>query len=242
MSLIRLDKYLADMKAGTRSEVKEYIRKGRVQVDEITVKKPEQKVDIMTQKVFLDGRMISYVTMEYYMLNKPAGVVSAVSDKDFKTVVELITDNKRKDLFPVGRLDKDTEGLLIIANDGDMAHRLLSPKHHIDKTYYVVAKGSIDNKYIDEFKNGLVVDKDFTAMPAKLEILKYNNQDDTTFLNITIQEGKFHQIKRMFKAAGSEVLYLKRLSMGQLQLDETLEPGMFRPLTGSEINLLKSWN
>ena len=242
MSLIRLDKYLADMKAGTRSEVKEYIRKGRVQVDEITVKKPEQKVDIMTQKVFLDGRMISYVTMEYYMLNKPAGVVSAVSDKDFKTVVELITDNKRKDLFPVGRLDKDTEGLLIITNDGDMAHRLLSPKHHIDKTYYVVAKGSIDNKYIDEFKNGLVVDKDFTAMPAKLEILQYNNQDDTTFLNITIQEGKFHQIKRMFKAAGSEVLYLKRLSMGQLQLDETLEPGKFRPLTGSEIDLLKSWN
>lgn len=115
------------------------------------------------------------------MLNKPAGVVSAVSDKDFKTVVELITDNKRKDLFPVGRLDKDTEGLLIITNDGDMAHRLLSPKHHIDKTYYVVAKGSIDNKYIDEFKNGLVVDKDFTAMPAKLEILQYNNQDDTTF-------------------------------------------------------------
>ena len=121
-------------------------------------------------------------------------------------------------------------------------HRLLSPKHHIDKTYYVVAKGSIDNKYIDEFKNGLVVDKDFTAMPAKLEILQYNNQDDTTFLNITIQEGKFHQIKRMFKAAGSEVLYLKRLSMGQLQLDETLEPGKFRPLTGSEIDLLKSWN
>jgi len=165
-----------------------------------------------------------------------------ITDKDFKTVVELITDNKRKDLFPVGRLDKDTEGLLIIANDGDMAHRLLSPKHHIDKTYYVVAKGSIDNKYIDEFKNGLVVDKDFTAMPAKLEILKYNNQDDTTFLNITIQEGKFHQIKRMFKAAGSEVLYLKRLSMGQLKLDETLEPGKFRPLTGSEIDLLKSWN
>ena len=229
--VIRLDKYLCDMQAGTRSAVKDIIRKKRVTINGEVITRPEIKVDIDKDVVAVDNNVLGYSEYEYYMLNK-----------DFKTVVELITDNKRKDLFPVGRLDKDTEGLLIIANDGDMAHRLLSPKHHIDKTYYVVAKGSIDNKYIDEFKNGLVVDKDFTPMPAKLEILKYNNQDDTTFLNITIQEGKFHQIKRMFKAAGSEVLYLKRLSMGQLQLDETLEPGMFRPLTGSEINLLKSWN
>ena len=122
MSLIRLDKYLADMKAGTRSEVKEYIRKGRVQVDEITVKKPEQKVDIMTQKVFLDGRMIGYVTMEYYMLNKPSGVLTATMDKNAKTVLDLM-DVKRKDLFPVGRLDKDTEGLLLITNDGELAFK-----------------------------------------------------------------------------------------------------------------------
>ena len=122
MSLIRLDKYLADMKAGTRSEVKEYIRKGRVQVDEITVKKPEQKVDIMTQKVFLDGRMIGYVTMEYYMLNKPSGVLTATMDKNAKTVLDL-KDVKRKDLFPVGRLDKDTEGLLLITNDGELAFK-----------------------------------------------------------------------------------------------------------------------
>jgi len=240
--VIRLDKYLCDMQAGTRSAVKDIIRKKKVTINGEVITRPETKVDTDKDVVTIDNNVLGYSEYEYYMLNKPAGVVSAVSDKDFKTVVELITDNKRKDLFPVGRLDKDTEGLLIITNDGDMAHRLLSPKHHIDKTYYVVAKGSIDNKYIDEFKNGLVVDKDFTAMPAKLEILQYSNQDDTTFLNITIQEGKFHQIKRMFKAAGSEVLYLKRLSMGKLQLDETLEPGKFRPLTGSEIDLLKSWN
>ena len=250
--VIRLDKYLCDMQAGTRSAVKDIIRKKKVTINGEVITRPETKVDTDKDVVTVDNNVLGYSEYEYYMLNKPAGVVSAVSDKNFKTVVELITDKKRKDLFPVGRLDKDTEGfllltedtegLLIITNNGDMAHRLLSPKHHIDKTYYVVAKGSIDNKYIDEFKNGLVVDKDFTAMPAKLEILQYNNQDDTTFLNITIQEGKFHQIKRMFKAAGSEVLYLKRLSMGQLQLDETLEPGKFRPLTGSEIDLFKSWN
>lgn len=240
--MIRLDKYLADMGVGTRQEVKKLIRKGLVEIDGVRVLKPDEKVAKGLQTVSVDGIPIFYREYEYYLLNKPKGVVSATEDAKDRTVIDLIVSKRRKDLFPVGRLDKDTEGLLIIANDGDMAHRLLSPKHHIDKTYYVVAKGSIDNKYIDEFKNGLVVDKDFTAMPAKLEILKYNNQDDTTFLNITIQEGKFHQIKRMFKAAGSEVLYLKRLSMGQLKLDETLEPGKFRPLTGSEIDLLKSWN
>ena len=239
---VRLDKFLADAGKGTRSEVKKFIQKGQVQVNGVPAKKPEMKVDLENDVVVLSGETVGAAPeFVYYLLNKPAGCVSATEDRNDRTVMEYVPSD-RKGLFPVGRLDKDTEGLLIITNDGDMAHRLLSPKHHIDKTYYVVAKGSIDNKYIDEFKNGLVVDKDFTAMPAKLEILQYNNQDDTTFLNITIQEGKFHQIKRMFKAAGSDVLYLKRLSMGKLQLDETLEPGKFRPLTGSEIDLLKSWN
>ena len=239
---VRLDKFLADAGKGTRSEVKKFIQKGQVQVNGVPAKKPEMKVDLENDVVVLSGETVGAAPeFVYYLLNKPAGCVSATEDRNDRTVMEYVPSD-RKGLFPVGRLDKDTEGLLIITNNGDMAHRLLSPKHHIDKTYYVVAKGIIDNKYIDQFKNGLVVDKDFTAMPAKLEILQYNNQDDTTFLNITIQEGKFHQIKRMFKAAGSEVLYLKRLSMGQLQLDETLEPGKLRPLTGSEIDLLKSWN
>ena len=237
--VIRLDKYLCDMQAGTRSAVKDIIRKKRVTINGEVITRPEIKVDIDKDVVAVDNNVLGYSEYEYYMLNKPAGVVSAVSDKDFKTVVELITDNKRKDLFPVGRLDKDTEGLLIIANDGDMAHRLLSPKHHIDKTYYVVAKGSIDNKYIDEFKNGLVVDKDFTAMPAKLEILKYNNQDDTTFLNITIQEGKFHQIKRMFGCFGAKVVELDRISMGKLDMPVDLKMGECRELTEVELQLLK---
>ena len=242
MKEVRLDKYLTDCTKMSRKEAKECIRKGRVQLDGQVVKKEGTKVKEGAE-VSLDGETLYRQEFAYLMMNKPTGVVSATKDRGGRTVVDLVDPVPgHPDLFPVGRLDKDTEGLLIITNNGDMAHRLLSPKHHIDKTYYVVAKGCIDNKYIDEFKNGLVVDKDFTAMPAKLEILQYNNQDDTTFLNITIQEGKFHQIKRMFKAAGSEVLYLKRLSMGQLQLDETLEAGKFRPLTGSEIDLLKSWN
>ena len=236
--VIRLDKYLCDMQAGTRSAVKDIIRKKKVTINGEVITRPETKVDTDKDVVTVDNNVLGYSEYEYYMLNKPAGVVSAVSDKNFKTVVELITDKKRKDLFPVGRLDKDTEGLLIITNNGDMAHRLLSPKHHIDKTYYVVAKGSIDNKYIDEFKNGLVVDKDFTAMPAKLEILQYNNQDDTTFLNITIQEGKFHQIKRMFEKTGHTVTYLKRTAMNRLSLDESLGEGGLRELTDRELELL----
>jgi len=241
MSLIRLDKYLADMKAGTRSEVKEYIRKGRVQVDEITVKKPEQKVDIMTQKVFLDGRMISYVTMEYYMLNKPSGVLTATMDKNAKTVLDLM-DVKRKDLFPVGRLDKDTEGLLLITNDGELAHNLLAPKKHVDKTYYAKAAGRIREEAIKLFADGLHVDDEFTALPAKLELNGYNDKDNYTDVIITIHEGKFHQIKRMFEAVGSEVLYLKRLRMGSLVLDETLKPGEYRTLTQKEIDELYNCN
>ena len=239
---MRLDKFLTTAHLGMRYEVAQFIKEGKVKVNGKVVTVPETQIDEEQDEVRYLGQIVGNIEKVYYMFHKPAGCITARKDLEKKTVLDYFHQVDVSSIFPVGRLDKDTEGLLIITNDGDMAHRLLSPKHHIDKTYYVVAKGSIDNKYIDEFKNGLVVDKDFTAMPAKLEILQYNNQDDTTFLNITIQEGKFHQIKRMFKAAGSEVLYLKRLSMGKLQLDETLEPGKFRPLTGSEIDLLKSWN
>ena len=238
MSLIRLDKYLADMKAGTRSEVKEYIRKGRVQVDEITVKKPEQKVDIMTQKVFLDGRMISYVTMEYYMLNKPSGVLTATMDKNAKTVLDLM-DVKRKDLFPVGRLDKDTEGLLLITNDGELAHNLLAPKKHVDKTYYARAAGRIREEAIKLFADGLHVDDEFTALPAKLELKGYNDKDNYTDVIITIHEGKFHQVKRMFAVLGAKVTKLARVSFAGINLDPALKPGEYRKLTENEINQLK---
>ena len=233
MSLIRLDKYLADMKAGTRSEVKEYIRKGRVQVDEITVKKPEQKVDIMTQKVFLDGRMISYVTMEYYMLNKPSGVLTATMDKNAKTVLDLM-DVKRKDLFPVGRLDKDTEGLLLITNDGDLAHRLLAPKKHVDKVYYAKIDGMVTEEDVKRFAEGIDIGAEEEEMtrPAKLDIMKSAEESE---IRLTIHEGKFHQVKRMFLAVGKEVTYLKRERMGTLCLDENLKPGEYRLLTEEEI-------
>lgn len=239
---MRLDKYLADMKVGTRSEVKEYIRRRRVCVDGTVVTAPEFKVEPSGHEVTFDGRPVSYVSLEYYMLNKPAGVLSATSDKKAKTVVDLI-DSARKDLFPVGRLDRDTEGLLLITNDGALAHALLAPKKHVDKTYYAKVTGRVDAQMIAAFAAGLTVDEELTAMPAKLELIRepVRMADGNTLseVYVTICEGKFHQIKRMFAAVGGEVLYLKRLSMGPLLLDETLAPGAYRPLTAAETALLK---
>lgn len=238
--LLRLDKALADMQAGTRSQVKELIRKKRITVNGDIVTKPEFKVDTDKDTIFLDDKCLSYTEYEYYMLNKPAGVISATEDKSQQTVIDLIKTRKRKDLFPVGRLDKDTEGLLLITNDGALAHNLLSPGKHVDKTYYSIVKGRIDKNIVDTFAKGLIVDKELTAMPSKLEIISYNSDKDCSEVNITIQEGKFHQIKRMFAAVGSEVLFLKRLSFGSLGLDNTLKPGEYRSLTETEVNLLKN--
>lgn len=238
--LLRLDKALADMQAGTRSQVKELIRKKRITVNGDIVTKPEFKVDTDKDTIFLDDKCLSYTEYEYYMLNKPAGVISATEDKSQQTVIDLIKTRKRKDLFPVGRLDKDTEGLLLITNDGALAHNLLSPGKHVDKTYYSIVKGRIDKDIVDTFAKGFIVDKELSAMPSKLEIISYNSVKDCSEVNITIQEGKFHQIKRMFAAVGSEVLFLKRLSFGSLGLDNTLKPGEYRSLTETEVNLLKN--
>ena len=238
--LLRLDKVLADMQVGTRSQVKELIRKKRITVNGDIVTKPEFKVDTDKDTIFLDDKCLSYTEYEYYMLNKPAGVISATEDKSQQTVIDLIKTRKRKDLFPVGRLDKDTEGLLLITNDGALAHNLLSPGKHVDKTYYSIVKGRIDKDIVDTFAKGFIVDKELTAMPSKLEIISYNSDKDCSEVNITIQEGKFHQIKRMFAAVGSEVLFLKRLSFGSLGLDNTLKPGEYRSLTETEVNLLKN--
>ncbi|MGN0320860.1 MAG: pseudouridine synthase [Lachnospira sp.] len=238
--LLRLDKVLADMQAGTRSQVKELIRKKRITVNGDIVTKPEFKVDTDKDTIFLDDKCLSYTEYEYYMLNKPAGVISATEDKSQQTVIDLIKTRKRKDLFPVGRLDKDTEGLLLITNDGALAHNLLSPGKHVDKTYYSIVKGWIDKDIVDTFAKGFIVDKELTAMPSKLKIISYNSDKDCSEVNITIQEGKFHQIKRMFAAVGSEVLFLKRLSFGSLGLDNTLKPGEYRSLTETEVNLLKN--
>ncbi len=234
--LMRLDKYLADMGVGTRSEVKVIIKKRRVQVNNEVVVDPNRKITVGSDFVSFNGRDISYVQYEYYMLNKPAGVLSATEDKHAKTVIDLITTSKRKDLFPVGRLDKDTEGLLLITNDGDLAHSLLSPKKHVDKEYYAKVEGVVTKEDVEAFAKGLQVDEDFLALPAKLTIL---SQGELSEIILIIQEGKFHQVKRMFEAVGKKVVYLKRLSMGTLKLDESLKPGEYRMVTDEELALLK---
>lgn len=233
--MIRLDKYLADMGMGTRSELKKMIRSGRVQIDGVPAKKPEEKVNIESQTVTLDGKSVVYQTMEYYMLHKPAGVVSATKDKKEKTVLDLIDGQKRKDLFPVGRLDKDTEGLLLITNDGDLAHRLLAPGKHVDKVYFAHIDGRVTEEDIQQFAEGLDIGDEDLTLPAKLEILVSAEESE---ILLTIQEGRFHQVKRMFEAVGKKVTYLKRMSMGSLVLDEHLKKGEYRPLTKEELEKL----
>lgn len=233
--MIRLDKYLADMSIGTRQEVKKYIRQGRVKINEDIIKKPEYKIREDEDKITFDGAPVAYETFEYYMLNKPAGVISATEDKRDKTVLDLIKEKKRKDLFPVGRLDKDTEGLLLITNDGALAHRLLSPKKHVDKCYYAEISGGVTEDDVRVFKERINIgtqEEPEWTMPAELKILE---KGTVSRIRLTIREGKFHQVKRMFLAVGKEVVYLKRERMGALVLDEELAPGEYRKLKDSEL-------
>ncbi len=234
---LRLDKYLSEMGTGTRSEIKEWIRKGRVKVNQELCRKPETKVTPQLDEISFDDKSIGYRKYIYYMLHKPAGVVSATEDVFCKTVLDLIGDKQGKDLFPVGRLDKDTEGLLLITNDGDLAHQLLSPKKHVDKVYYARIQGIVSEKDRQAFSKGVDIGEESLTLPAKLKILK---AEDISEIELTIQEGKFHQVKRMFEAVGKEVIYLKRLSMGSLRLDQKLAQGEYRELTEEEINLLKN--
>ncbi len=245
---IRLDKYLADMGVGTRSEVKQYIRKKQVQVNGAFPEGTGQKIDARKDRVMFQGREILYAEKEYFMLHKPQGCVSAVSDKSHKTVLDYIADSRRKDLFPVGRLDIDTEGLLLITNDGALAHRLLSPSRHVPKTYFARVSGEVCGEDAARFLEGLDIGEDKPALPAQLRILsKYplalaKGKDAPSpggawisEVEVTIVEGKFHQVKRMFRAIGKEVVYLKRISMGGLALDEALKPGEYRRLTKQEL-------
>lgn len=232
--MMRLDKYLAEMGVGTRQEVKKQIRQGKAAVNGTVVKVADTKIDETSDEVTICGRNISYVSYEYYMLNKPAGVVSATEDRRDTTVIDLIKEKKRKDLFPVGRLDKDTEGLLLITNDGDLAHRLLAPKKHVDKVYYAKIDGMVTEEDVNRFAEGIDIGAEEEEMtrPAKLDIMKSAEESE---IRLTIHEGKFHQVKRMFLAVGKEVTYLKRERMGTLCLDENLKPGEYRLLTEEEI-------
>jgi len=233
---IRLDKFLADTGIGTRSDLKIAIRKGRVKVNGEVCKKPEMKINKDTDKISFDDSFVDYQEYLYFMLHKPAGVVSATIDNASETVMDLIPSKLRKDLFPVGRLDKDTEGFLLITNDGALAHQLLSPKRHVDKVYYAKVEGNVTEEDKKQLEEGVNIGEDYTTLPAKLTILK---SDEISEIELTIREGKFHQVKRMFEAIGKEVIYLKRVSMGGLSLDPDLEIGEYRSLTEDEISYLK---
>lgn len=224
------------MGAGTRSEVKKLVRAGRVTINGAVAEKPEQKVDPETDTVCLDGEALLYVAYEYYLFHKPAGCVSATEDKIHKTVMDYLTDTLRDDLFPVGRLDIDTEGLLLITNDGALAHELLSPAHHVKKTYYARVAGRVTEEDTRLFQQGVDIGEEKLTKPAELVILTSGEESE---IELTITEGKFHQVKRMFQAVGKEVVYLKRLSMGPLTLPETLLPGEYRALTQEELMLLQ---
>ena len=231
--MIRLDKFLSQMNIGTRSEVKNAVRKGKVTVNGVICKNADEKIDECTDIICYDGQKIIYEKFVYYMLNKPAGVVSATSDNRDKTVLDLLVDVPLKDIFPVGRLDKDTEGLLILTNDGELAHNLLSPKKHIDKTYRVLTKENITKEQLERLEQGVDIGDDTITMPAKAEWI-----DDKEML-LTICEGKYHQVKRMLKTVGNEVVYLERKKMGNLSLDEKLSRGEYRRLTAEEVLILK---
>lgn len=225
---MRLDKYLADMKVGTRSSVKEIIKKGHIKVNDKIVKSSDYKIN-ENDVVYLDDEKIEYVEYEYIILNKPQGYISATEDKYDKTIMELI-DSKRKDLVPVGRLDKDTEGLILITNDGQLNHKLLDPKNHVDKKYYVEVDSKIVDNAEDLFSKPMDLG-DFITKPAKFERI------DDYHAYLTISEGKFHQVKRMFSKIGSEVIYLKRICFKNLELGD-LPIGESRYLSKDELESL----
>lgn len=229
---MRLDKFLTQAGELSRSEAKQKIKKGSVTVNGEVVTKPEVKVS-SEDTLCLDGEEISYEEYRYIMLHKPAGVVSATQDAQCRTVLDLIKEGK-KGLFPVGRLDKDTEGLLLLTNDGGLAHDLLSPKKHVDKTYFAILDGPAGKREQELFAQGLDIGDEKITLPAKLALTENENE-----VFITLQEGRFHQVKRMAQAVGRKVEYLKRVSMGSLVLDEKLKKGEYRSLTKQEVDGLK---
>lgn len=240
MTLVRLDKFLANSGIGTRSEVKNYIKQRRVWLDGAPILKGETKIDIEKSVVTFDKRVVSYEQYCYIMLNKPKGYICATEDKEEKTVLDIIPKQYEKfNLFPVGRLDKDTVGLLILSNDGKFAHNTLSPKKHIEKRYFAHINGMVTEDYVKAFKNGVIIDGGYKCLPANLEILY--SAPNLSKVNITIKEGKYHQIKRMFQVFGKKVVYLKRLSFGEIQLDENLQEGDFRELNQQEMDIIKNY-
>ena len=234
----RIDKILSNLGHGTRKEVKALLKKGKVEIDGVIASDSAMKIDPDKAVIKVSGEEINYRKFIYLIMNKPAGVVSATVDNHDETVIDLLDQEYHSfKPFPIGRLDKDTVGLLLITNDGELNHKLIAPKNHVDKVYYAEINKFIDAKDITTFKNGVVIDDGYKCMPAILEVLNAN--DDGSEVKVTIQEGKFHQVKRMFESVDKKVVFLRRISFGPLKLDENLCEGQYRELSEEEINSLK---
>lgn len=233
---MRLDKLLSNMGYGSRKEVRQYLKNGAVRVNDETEKKSGAIINTDKDSVTLLGEPVVYREFIYLMMNKPQGVLSATEDSRDQTVVDLLSsDFTHFNPFPVGRLDKDTEGFLLLTNDGKLAHNLLSPKKNVPKTYYAHIAGEVTNQDVEDFQSGVVLDDGYKTKAGELHILK---SGETSEIELTITEGKFHQVKRMFEAVDKKVVYLKRLSMGPLSLDEALPLGTYRELTTEEVEML----
>lgn len=232
---MRLDKFLSNAGVGSRSQVKILIKKGQVSVNDVKAKSGDDIVDENTDVVLCQGKRISLEKYRYFMLNKPAGVVSATEDNLDKTVLDCLSKEDARDMFPVGRLDKDTTGLMLLTNDGELSHNLLSPRKHVDKTYYVTCKYEVTEEQLDMLRKGVDIGDDKITLPALARAGAQTNE-----LYLTIREGRFHQVKRMLQSVGNKVTALKRLSMGSLKLDENLKPGEYRTLTAEELKDLKA--
>lgn len=238
MVLQRLDKLLGAQRIGTRREIGTMARRGLIAVDGVVVRDAAVKVDPAAVSITVNGRPLRLRQGRYYMLHKPAGVVTATQDNFQKTVLDLLPEDERSGLFPVGRLDKDTEGLLLLTDDGDLAHALTAPGRHVDKVYFVRVSGALCADAAQRFAGEMTLADGSVCKPARLELL--GEHDGLTECRVTLREGKHHQVKRMIAACGGHVEYLKRLSMGALQLDERLLPGCWRELTDDEIHLLRT--
>lgn len=238
---MRLDKFLVACAVGSRTEVKNFLKSGRVTVNGKKEKSAKLQIDEETDEICFDGQKLDYEEFVYYMMNKPQGVISATEDPKHKTVLDLLDNYARaKEVFPVGRLDIDTHGLLLLTNDGKLAHALLSPKRHVDKTYLARINGVMTDADVETFAQGVPL-KDFTCQPAKLELVSIDREKDQSLVRVTIAEGKFHQVKRMVAYCGKEVADLQRLTMGTLTLDEELKRGEWRRLSKEELEgLLES--
>ena len=235
---MRLDKFLVACAVGSRTEVKNLLKAGRVTVNGKKEKSAKLQIDEERDEIRFDGQVLEYEEFVYYMMNKPQGVISATEDSKHRTVLDLLDDIARtKEVFPVGRLDIDTHGLLLLTNDGQLAHALLSPKRHVDKTYLAHVEGIMAQEDVETFVKGIPL-KDFTCQSAKLELVSLDSVKNQSLVRVTIAEGKFHQVKRMVAYCGKEVVDLQRLTMGTLALDENLERGEWRRLTKEELEEL----